>query len=406
MRVLIMSWEYAPHLIGGLGKHVQELAPALVAQGAEVHVLTPLLNGGAASEVTPDGIVVHRVDAPAMAEYGFITFNQEMNTLLERAGRALGSAVGRFDLIHNHDWLTAQAAIALKQAWRTPLIATIHATERGRGQGRLVGAQAERIDSIEWTLAYEAWRVITCSRFMARQVNDYFAAPRDKIDVVPNGVRLMPSPFASAAERATFRDHYVADDQPLAFYVGRIVYEKGLHVLLDAWPQVLRVYPAARLLVAGAGPYLSELKDQARWLGISNAVIFSGFITDEDRDRMYHIADAAVFPSLYEPFGMVALEAMAAHCPVIVSATGGLIEVVRPHDTGITVEAGNAQSLAWGMLHTFQNPKWTRARVANAYAEARDYYGWDIIAATTTTAYQQIADEWQGSSWGKELATS
>ena len=401
MRVLVISWEFPPHMIGGLGKHVVELAPALLAQGCEVYVLTPRLNGGPNYERTEQGVSVNRIDVGEVANLGFISFNSEANEQLELAGQALAEQVGGFDLIHVHDWLTAAAGIALKHRWLIPLVATIHATERGRGQGRLLGPQAERINTIEWNLSYEAWRVIACSQFMAAQVNAYFDTPWDKIDVVPNGVRILPYPFDSDAQRQAFRRQYAEDDQPIAYYVGRIVYEKGLHILLDAWPKLLRTYDQARLVIAGSGPYLEELRDQARWLGINTSVIFTGFISDEERDKLYHMVDLAVFPSLYEPFGMVALEAMAAYCPIVVAATGGLIEVVRSHETGLLIQPGNPQSLAWGLLHTLQNPQWTKVRVETAFQEVRDNYGWPIIADSTATIYRRIKDEWDASDWGK-----
>lgn len=404
MRVLFVSWEYAPHINGGLGKHVMELAPALVALGCEVHVLTPRLSGGASRESSAEGVVVHRVEAAESASYGFISFNHEVNQAIELAGLRIGAEVGGFDLIHNHDWLTATAAAALKQAWRIPLVATIHATERGRGQGRLLGPQAERIHAIEWMLTYEAWRVIACSHFMASQIHEYFETPPDKIDVVANGVRITPTPFANEAARLNYRRRFAEDDQPIAYYVGRIVYEKGLHILLDCWPSVLRRYPQSRLVIAGAGPYLNELKDQARWLGIGDSVVFAGFISDAERDQLYHVASAAVFPSLYEPFGMVALEAMAARCPLVVSATGGLTEVVSAHITGLTVQPGNPQSLAWGLLHTLSHPEWTTARVENAFTTAHDNFGWATIAAETLAVYQRVLVAWTAGSWGRRQA--
>lgn len=401
MRVLFVSWEYAPHINGGLGKHVMELAPALVALGCEVHVLTPRLSGGASRESSAEGVIVHRVEAAQSSGYGFISFNAEVNQAIELAGLRVSGEVGGFDLIHNHDWLTATAAAALKHAWKIPLVATIHATERGRGQGRLLGPQAERIHTLEWMLTYEAWRVIACSHFMANQIHEYFETPPDKIDVVANGVRIMPTPFASEAEWLNYRRRFAEDDQPIAYYVGRIVYEKGLHILLDCWPSVLQRYPRARLVIAGAGPYLNELKDQARWLDISDSVIFAGFISDAERDQLYHVASVAVFPSLYEPFGMVALEAMAANCPLVVSATGGLTEVVTPHVTGLTVQPGNPQSLAWGLLHTLTHPEWTAKRIENAFATARDSFGWATIATETLSVYKHVLSVWAADSWGK-----
>jgi glycosyltransferase involved in cell wall biosynthesis len=329
---------------------------------------------------------------------------QQANGMLELAGRELCAELGDFEIIHAHDWLAAHAGIALKHAWRHPLIATIHATERGRQQGYVGGAHAEQVNSTEWWLTYEAWRVIACSRFMANQINSYFGTPLDKIDVVPNGIYISPDPFASKEERLAFRRRFAEDDQPLVYYVGRLVYEKGLHVLLDAWPQVRADLPHARLLIAGTGAYADSLKSRAWSLGIAPDVTFAGFIPDDERDRLYHVADMAVFPSLYEPFGIVALEAMAACCPVVVSSAGGLAEVVTPHETGIVVKPDDAGSLAWGILHTLQHPEWARARAKNAFRVASDQFNWRAIAEATIAVYNHAYAEWQHDPWGQEFA--
>ncbi len=401
MRVLMLAWEYPPHVVGGMGKHVLDLAPALAAVGVEVHVLTPLLRGGAAHEVTPEGVHVHRIEPPHMEDYGFVTFALETSNVLEHAAHALQAEIGGFDLVHAHDWLAASAAVALKHAWRRPLVATIHATERGRGQGFLsANGHSERINQLEWRLTYEAWRLIACSRFMAQQIHDYFGTPLDKIDVVPNGIYVHPNPFASDEERLVFRRRFAQDDQPLAYYVGRIVYEKGLHILLDAWPRVLAALPNACLVIAGAGSYLPTLVQRAQELGIAAQVTFAGFIPDGERDQLYHAADVAIFPSLYEPFGIVALEAMAAGCPVVVAATGGLAEVVIAHENGLSVQPNDPAALAWGILHTLQHPDWAHARADNAYQVARDSFNWHTIAKNTAAVYTRAYDEWQGSAWG------
>jgi glycosyltransferase involved in cell wall biosynthesis len=401
----MLSWEYPPHVVGGMGKHVMDLAPALAQEGVEVHVVTPLLRGGATHELTHDGVIVHRVEPPHMEEYGFVSFAQQTNALMERAARAIQHETGDFHLVHSHDWLAAHAGIALKHAWRRPLVATIHATERGRQQGYLGNGHATQVNGIEWWLTYEGWRLIACSRFMATQIHQYFSTPLDKIDVVPNGIYIHPEPFTSDEERRTFRRRFVEDDQPLVFYVGRLVYEKGLHILLDAWPQVRASMPRARLVIAGTGGYLETLKSRAQMLGITGEVMFSGFISDDDRDRLYHIADVATFPSLYEPFGIVALEAMAARCPVVVADTGGLAEVVTPHETGLTVYPGDPASLAWGIIHTLQHQDWARVRAENGVGVVREYFNWRSIARATVGVYEQTYAAWGQDSWGKELAS-
>lgn len=404
MRVLMLSWEYPPHVVGGMGKHVLDLAPALVGQGVEVHVVTPLLRGGAARETTPDGVQIHRVSPPPMDAYGFVSYVQQANGLMELAGRELCAELGDFDMIHAHDWLAAHAGIALKHAWRRPLIATIHATERGRQQGYVGGAHAEQVNSTEWWLAYESWRVIACSRFMAHQISSYFGAPLDKIDVVPNGIYVAPDPFETEEECLAFRRRFAEDDQPLVYYVGRLVYEKGLHVLLDAWPHIRAAFPRARLLIAGTGAYADSLKSRAWALGIAAEVTFAGFIPDDERDKLYRAADVAVFPSLYEPFGIVALEAMVARCPVVVSSAGGLSEVVTLHETGLTVHPDDVGSLAWGILHTLRHPEWARERAENAFKVASEQFNWRAIATATIAVYRRALHEWQLDDWGQEFA--
>ena len=403
MRVLMLSWEFPPHVVGGMGKHVLDLAPALVQQGIEVHVLTPLLRGGPAREITAHGIHVHRVEPPQMESYGFVSFVQQTNALMEQAAHKLARELGNFDMLHAHDWLAAHSGVELKHAWHRPLVATIHATERGRQQGYVDGGHAEQVNSIEWWLTYEAWRVIGCSHFMAGQINSYFHTPLDKIDVVPNGIYVHPDPFKSQPARQAFRRRFAEDDQPLVFYVGRLVYEKGLNVLLDAWPRVLAAWPRARLVIAGTGAYLDTLKSRAWALGIAAEVTFAGFIADDERDMLYHVADVATFPSLYEPFGIVALEAMAARCPVVVAATGGLTEVVMLHETGLTVHPNDAESLAWGILHTLQHPSWSRTRAENAYQVVCEDFNWAKIARMTADVYTRAYAAWEQDSWGKPL---
>lgn len=401
MRVLILSWEYPPHVVGGLGKHIMDLAPALIRQGIEVHVVTPLLAGGAEREITADGTHVYRVASAPMEAYGFTSFVQHTNGNIELVARKLLHELGDIDLIHAHDWLSAHAGVALKHAWRRPLVVTIHATERGRQGGYIGGGHAEQVNHIEWWLSYEAWRLIACSHFMARQINDYFGAPLDKIDVVPNGIYIKPNPFASSIERLAFRRRFADDDQPLVYYVGRVVYEKGLHILLDAWPQVLAEFPRARLVIAGTGAYLDALKHRAWAAGNSSSVHFAGFISDEERDKLYRCADVATFPSLYEPFGIVALEAMAACCPVVVAETGGLAEVVKLHETGLTVHPNDPGSLAWGIIHTLTHPDWSHTRAENALQVIASLFSWDEIATSTIAVYRRVANEWWRGSWGK-----
>jgi glycosyltransferase involved in cell wall biosynthesis len=159
----------------------------------------------------------------------------------------------------------------------------------------------------------------------------------------------------------------------------------------------------ARLLIAGIGPDLEEFQQQAVALGLNEHISFLGKISNEDRDRLYHTVDMAVFPSIYEPFGIVALEAMAAECPVVVTQTGGLQEIVCPHETGITVVPNNVDSLVWGILHTLQNPVWARARAINALCDLRKVYSWQHVAQEVLEIYYRVCTHCQSHRLEREL---
>ncbi len=398
----MLSWEYPPHSVGGMGKHVAELTPALADAGIEVHLVTPCLRGGPDEEQVAPNARIYRVPIPATSGGAdLVTFAQMSNGSLELKARELQARVGHFDLVHAHDWLVAYSSVALKYFARIPLVVTVHSMERGRCQGRLATDQALAINGTEWWLTYEAWRVITVSSYMAEQVAEYFAVPRDKVDVIHNGVGDPRTPPLAADERQSFRRRYAQDSQPIVFSVGRLVYEKGIHLLVDAAPRILAACGSAKFVVAGTGSQLHALRQRACELNVQDSFHFTGFITDEDRDRLYQVADVAVFPSIYEPFGIVALEAMSYRCPVVVAATGGLGEVIRLHDTGLTSHPGNAESLAWAVLETLQHPDWARARAEKAFHEVRQLYHWKKIAQETVDVYRRIQDEVRQTPWAQ-----
>ena len=398
MRVLMLSWEYPPHVVGGLGKHVAEIVPALAKQGVEIHLVTPRRALGETREHTA-GVTVHRVPTPSSEVGDFQAEVRLANDVLEAACGQVVDEVGPFDLLHNHDWLTSFAARSLKHRYKLPLVATVHATERGRGRGQLADEAAARINDAEWSLTYEAWRVICCTRFMANEISEYLRVPEGKIDVIPNGVDPSPYQAFDGVDLSAFRARYVDPSEKLVLHVGRIVYEKGVEVLVRAVPQVLAGVPEARFVIAGKGPELARLRELTRELYVSAQVSLPGFVGDGDRDRLYKVADCAVFPSLYEPFGIVALEAMAARAPVVVSEVGGLTEVVKHAETGITVYPGDVASCAWGIVHTLRYPEWARQRAESAYREVLTVFNWDTIARHTVEVYDRVVGERARTDW-------
>ncbi|RMF05440.1 MAG: glycosyltransferase family 1 protein [Chloroflexi bacterium] len=412
-RILMLSWEYPPHIEGGLGRHVAELAPALARQGIDVHVVTPvgeptvaqlrgqtvdefqngLVQGipGEATVVNEDGVIVHRVfthhkNTPTDI-YSRVT---EVNRVLESYVSRVRQQYGPCGLIHNHDWLTAFAGIAIKQKWNCTLVSTIHATERGRARGHLTQKLQYDIDQVERDLIRQSDKVIVCSRHMCRELQTFFQTPVEKMAVVPNGVDVAALQAVPDNGLEEFRARFAAPDDKLVFSIARLVFEKGMHRLVDAAPQVLPKCPNTKIVIAGKGPEAERLKEQANYLGVADHVSFIGFVSDEERDQLFKVADCAVFPSLYEPFGIVALEAMALGCPVVVSDVGGFSEVVTHNFTGTTVFPDNPESIAWGIIHTLSNPAGTQNHVENAKKWVAENFTWNRVAQLTGDVYQTV----------------
>jgi len=233
---------------------------------------------------------------------------------------------------------------------------------------------------------------------MAWEVATYFGAPYEKIDIIPNGVDPRRFDALKGLDLAHFREGYARPDQPIVYYVGRMVHEKGLSVIVESAPYVLREWPGVKFVLAGGGN-VDSLRVKARELGVEDSILFPGRVPDEVRDGLFKVADVAVFPSIYEPFGIVALEAMAAGTPVVVSDVGGLTEVVDLHETGIKVHPNDPESLAWGILHTLKNPEWSRKRAENAAQVVRTQFNWDLIAGMTVETYKRVVEEAKAGDW-------
>jgi len=398
LRVLMLSWEFPPRVVGGLARHVHDLTCALADSGTEVDVITSAENGAREFECR-QRVNIYRVRPYHLIPRDFISGILQLNIAMLEKVIELVRQGKSYDLVHAHDWLVALAARAVKHSERLPLVATIHATEYGRNRG-LHNDEQRYISDVEWWLTYEAWKVICCSRYMRQELQRIFQLPDDKISVIVNGVD--PRQFRDGRNSLTVRNRFAAPQEKIVFFVGRLVQEKGVHLLLDAAPRVLSAAPRVRFIVAGRGPESESLRARARHLGIENRVHFTGFIDDVTRNSLYHVASLAVFPSLYEPFGIVALEAMAAGVPVVVSDTGGLSEIVQHGVDGLKCYTGNAVSLADQMIAILTNSNFAQKLAVNAAAKINREFSWQEIARLTEKTYQEVLARHAESDWVQE----
>jgi glycogen(starch) synthase len=394
-RVLLLTWEYPPVIEGGLARHVRKLAEALVRQGATVDVLTrgiPSESGGSApGRMGIGGVTVHRVREPGWPRDldRFVAWVEQMNTDMLAAGEALADE-HHYDLIHGHDWLVAHASAALADRLGVPYVTTIHATEHGRHQGWVQDHPQSHIHSVEQWMARRADAVIVCSYYMRGHVADIFDIDERRIAVIPNGIDT--TEMRPNGDLHALRGEFAQPQEKLVLFVGRLVYEKGFQLALDALPGVIARLQNVRFLVAGSGTHEADLRAQAERLGLSEHGSFLGWIGDDALHALYRIADLCVVPSIYEPFGLVALEAMASGCPCIVADTGGLREVVPVGErVGLRFNGGDAEHLGV-MIERLLVDNELRERLVTEASEHVLRFDWDDIAQRTRAIYSELVD--------------
>jgi glycogen(starch) synthase len=397
VRVLIVSWEFPPVVVGGLGRHVGALAPALAALGHDVRVLTRGRDRQPGVERSA-GVTVYRAAADGLdidlGSESVLAWTQAFEHSLVRAGLAALDG-WRPELIHAHDWLVAQTAVTLRQVSGAALVLTMHATEHGRRQGWLAEPLARAIHSVERWLCEQATLVIACSRFMAGELRTLYGLPADRLRVIGNGVRPPepapgePAPGEPApAEPAPGQPAWLNGSRPVIAFAGRLVHEKGVQELIKALPLLRPEFPGLRAVIAGTGEQLAAQRDRAERYRVAELISWPGFLDQAGLHQLFRNADVVVVPSVYEPFGLVALEAQLAGTPVAVADTGGLAELVEPGVTGVRFGCQDPAALAAAVAGLLRDPAGAARMAATAQQRARTGFSWDEVARQTAAAYR------------------
>lgn len=385
MKILMLTWEYPPRIVGGISRVVYDLSGRLIKDGHEVTVVT-YREGNTPYFEIDKGVKVYRVDNYMINPNNFIDWILQLNFNMISKASEIMLKLGKFDIIHAHDWLVANAAKTLKDAYDIPMCATIHATESGRNSG-IHDETQKYINDTEWMLTYEANEVIVNSNYMKREMQRLFGLPFEKISVIPNGINM--NMYSGIEKDYDFRRKFASDNEKIVMCAGRLVHEKGFQYLIASVPKILAGYNDTKFIIAGRGGMLDELKTQADYLGISNKVYFTGQLSYKELCKMYKMADVAVFPSTYEPFGMVAIEAMYAGVPTVVSDIGGLNEIVEHGVDGMKSYAGNPNSIADSVLALLYDHRLADTVSKNAKAKIKNLYNWNKIAQDTHFIYQK-----------------
>jgi len=384
MKVCMLTWEYPPRIVGGIARHCKGLAKALVNQGVEVHVVT-LDFPGAPEYEEIDGVKIYRV-RPEIGHPNFLTWVMLFNHFLEKRIANITDEID-YDLIHIHDWLVAPSGIAAKHFLKKPLIVTVHSTEHGRSGLHI--PDSFTIDSWEWWATYEASKIIVTSNSLKHEVCGHFHLPWEKVEIIPNGIDI--EKFNVPVDKIAVKGRYgISPNEKLILYVGRLVPQKGVEYLIQAVPMIAGKYPNAKFLIVGEGWLRDYLESLAQSTGHRWRITFTGFIPDHEVVALMKSADVLVVPSVYEPFGIVALEGMAAGVPVVASQVGGLSEVIEHDKSGVFVYPRNPESIAWGVDHVLSNPGHAEWLVKNALEKVKNMFSWDAIAAKTVQVYKSV----------------
>ena len=383
----MLTWEFPPRIVGGIARHCFGLGKALVAEGYDVHVVTLDFPGAPMYEEI-EGLKVHRVKIE-LGHPDFITWTFLLNHFLEKKVAMLNSEVN-FDIIHIHDWLTGTAGINSKHFLNKPLVSTVHSTEIGRTQG-LHSPDSYLIDSLEWWIIYEAKKVIICSNSMKTRLEDHFHVPPEKNLVIPNAIDI--SKYKRTINQNAVKKRYkINPDDKLVLYIGRLVPQKGVEYLIKAIPLISQKINNVHFNIIGDGWSRNYLENLANSTLHGKKIKFLGFIPDSEVVDLFLIADVLVIPSIYEPFGIVALEGMAAGVPVIATNVGGLAEIIDHDQTGVLVSVENPNSIAWGVNKVISNPEYSRWLIQNAKKKVRNLYSWSGVAKKTIKIYDEICE--------------
>jgi glycogen(starch) synthase len=382
LKVLMLSWEFPPNIVGGLSNHVYGLSKHLTQIEAEVHVITASVLGLPEYEQM-DHVHIHRVKPLNEHDDHFLSWIGGLNLAMAYKAIELEAQIN-FTIIHAHDWLVGAAAAILKGSLQIPLITTIHATETGRNNG-IHNEMQQFIHDKEKQLIKESDQLIVCSDYMQQELVSTFDLPDHKIVIIPNGIEQSKKKIER--NPAIFPDR---TNRKLVFSIGRIVKEKGFETIIEAALIAKKNGLNVFFVIAGKGPMLNHYRQQIQDRKLEEQISFIGYITDDEKHALMFKSDMNVFPSLYEPFGIVALESMVQGKPTIVSNVGGLRGIVKHKVSGLLMEPGNAENLLEQICFLLKNPKIAQEIGEKGQQLVKNLYGWNRVASETKRLMEDL----------------
>ena len=378
----MLTWEYPPYKVGGIATHCYDLSRFLVRKGHDVHIVT---YGEKEKEEYDKGITIHRV--PGVRSIDTASWATAITHKIEQKVIELHKLYG-FELVHAHDWMMVPSGVGIKKLLGLPMVFTLHSTEHGRSG--VHDSYTKFINDLEWYGCYEADQVITVGKDFYNEVKTLFSVPDDKINYIPNGldVERFDRHVVSIG-----RDQLAGDWERICLFVGRHSHQKGIEYLLLSIPSILQTHPDIKFVFAGGGA-VDYYRNLARLLGIHNKTYFLGYTSDDMIISLFKLADMVAIPSVYEPFGIVALEAGAAKKAAVASYTGGLKEIILHENTGLHTFPADPESIANQTKRILADNSWNKWMGKNARKRVESKYTWSKIADWTIGVYGKALQIW------------
>ncbi len=411
MRIGFFVYEYPPQIVGGLGTYSENITHQFIELGHDVSVFT-LNNGTLKTREIIKGVEVHRpqiadasnvwplVVADDLKKWGtnIKFFNDIFIYNVLSATKFINGLIKKekinYDIVCCHDWLSSIAGLIIKNETKIPVVFHVHSTEWGRSGG----AGSETVSYIERAMAENSDRIITVSNAMQQDLTKH-GWPTSKINVVWNGVDpdIYNPVNIKKAEIEALRNRYgVPETWNMLLFVGRLTWVKGVKNLIQAMPLVLSEFPNTKLVILGKGEEQADILQLAERLNIQdNIACRFDFVSENERILHYAASDVCIFPSIYEPFGIVTLEAMAMEKPVVVGARGvvGFKEQIissGADQNGVHINGEDPADIAWGIRATLRDPEKARNWGENGRKHVLDYFTWKKVAEQTSKIYESL----------------
>ncbi|RJS69269.1 glycosyltransferase family 1 protein [ANME-2 cluster archaeon] len=381
LRIGMFAWESMHSVkVGGIAPHVTNLSEILAGEN-EVHIFTRIGDRSEYEEI--NGVHYERC---AHDQSGGIVdqMNAMCRAMVDRF-YAVEDLFGRFDIIHGHDWHPVLALSEIKRRSGTPFVITYHSTEWGRnGNAHSDSWESREISHREWLAGYESSRVITTSKRMWTEIRNLYQIPDEKIEIVGNGVlECQKRDIDPGRVKERYGIHPLA---PVVLFVGRMVHQKGVDLLIEAIPHILAHRWDVMFIFAGEGGSRQRYEELARELGVYQSCRFLGYVSEDVREELMNVCDLLCVPSRNEPFGIVVLEGWSVEKPVVGTFA---VDVIDNFKDGIKAYL-YPESIAWCINYMLDNPDLMKEMGENGKNKVEQFYTWDYIAKKTFDVYEKV----------------